>query len=320
MIRLLSGEINEADRADLDTWLKASHENQRLFDQYEMLWKLKPSKPYKKTPDREEAWRTINEKIDRVHDKLGGQKTRYLKFPRVLSLSAAAAVVVIIVGLFFFLPESEKTKMISHSVERDDKPVELSDGTLVYFKTEGILVYPELFREDIREVELTGDAFIEVAPESNRTFIVELNKISIVVEGTSFLVSQNDSQNDVEVSVVSGQISMLLNADPQKRIEIVAGERGIFSSSTEELSKTIINDYNFMAWRTGKLEFTETPLIEVFNVLEETYEIDVDYPGDLPDVKLTARFVDESHEDIFKTINLLFGLDFEFKEGMYYIK
>jgi ferric-dicitrate binding protein FerR (iron transport regulator) len=141
-----------------------------------------------------------------------------------------------------------------------------------------------------------------------------------VVEGTSFLISQSYSHNDVDVSVVTGQISMLLNADPQKRIEIIAGERGSYSSSAEKFSKTKISDYNFMAWRTGKLEFNETPLVEVFNLLEETYEIDVDYQGELPDVKLTARFVDESHEDIFKTIHLLYGLDLEFKEGVYYIK
>jgi transmembrane sensor len=321
MIRLFSGEIDETAKADLDAWLKSSEENQKVFEQYEMLWMLKPSKPSEKISDREETWRKITEKIDQADDKLGGKKTRYIKLPRVY-ISAAAALVIIIMGLFFFLPKSEKTRMISQSGERDDKPVELSDGTLVYFKNEGTLVYPEIFGEDIRRVELTGDAFFEVAKENknNKTFIVELNEVSIVVEGTSFLISQSNTHNDVDVSVVTGQISMLLNADPQKRIEIIAGERGRYSSSADKFSKTKISDYNFMAWRTGKLEFNEAPLVDVFDLLEETYEIDVDYQGELPDVKLTARFVDESHEDIFKTIHLLYGLDFEFKEGVYYIK
>jgi ferric-dicitrate binding protein FerR (iron transport regulator) len=163
MIGLLSGEIDETGRTELDAWLQASRENQKVFEQYEMLWRLKPSKPSGKISDREEVWRKITEKIDQIDDKLGGEKTRYIKFPRVLSLIAAAAVVIIIMGLFFFLPKSEKAMMISQSGERDGKPVELSDGTLVYFKTEGTLVYPEIFGEDTRRVELTGDAFFEVA-------------------------------------------------------------------------------------------------------------------------------------------------------------
>jgi len=320
MVRVLSGEASEAEQAELNAFLNTSADHQKLFDQYKMVWTLEPSKPANIAYNRESAWQKINEKIDRTDNHQAEKNPRIVKFPRLFTLSAVAAVALIFLGLFLFLPKSEKTIIVDHDGQANSQPIELSDGTLVYFKTEGSLLYPEEFLKKTRRVELKGDAFFEVKHNEDKPFVIELNQVSVVVKGTSFLISQYAESSDVDVSVVTGRIILELNNDPQNSIELVAGEMGTFSSSGKKLSKTTISDYNFMAWKTGKLQFTETPLVKVFEILQETYHIEIEYRDSLPDVKLTARFVDESHEDIFKTLKLLYGLDFEFNKGVYNIK
>jgi ferric-dicitrate binding protein FerR (iron transport regulator) len=320
MVRIVSGEANEAEKAELNAWLQVSADHRKQFEQYKMIWGMEPSFSAKNTTNRETVWQRITEEIDSIDSQHAEKNRRIVKFPRALTLSAIAAVGLIFLGLFLFMPKSEKTILFSFEDDINHQPLELSDGTMVFFKTEGSLAYPETFSKNTRKVELTGDAFFEVTHNPAKPFVVEMNQVSIVVKGTSFLISQYDQTSDVDVSVVTGKISMMLNDDPQTSIDLVAGERGTFSSSEKKLSKKIITDYNFMAWKTGKLEFSETPLSKVFDVLQETYKIKIHHNDSLPDVKLTARFVNESHEDIFTTINLLYSLDIEFKQGIYYIK
>ena len=64
--------------------------------------------------------------------------------------------------------------------------VNLSDGTRVWLNAASGIRFPVSFSGDIREVQLTGQAYFAVAHETARPFIVKIGDARAEVFGTHF--------------------------------------------------------------------------------------------------------------------------------------
>ena len=50
------------------------------------------------------------------------------------------------------------------------------------------VIYPAVFAKDKREILVTGEAYLDVTPDSSRPFIVKTNAFNVKVLGTQFNV------------------------------------------------------------------------------------------------------------------------------------
>ena len=74
--------------------------------------------------------------------------------------------------------------------ENEQKKLKLNDGTLITINENSTLKYPTAFlATGVRRVELSGEAFFEVAKDSLRPFIAVSGSIETVVLGTSFNIN-----------------------------------------------------------------------------------------------------------------------------------
>ena len=64
--------------------------------------------------------------------------------------------------------------------------ISLSDGTQVWLNSESSLRYPASFKGAERKVEITGEAYFEVAHNAAMPFIVKKDAMEISVLGTHF--------------------------------------------------------------------------------------------------------------------------------------
>lgn len=321
IIRMLSGEASEAEISELNQWLQASEQNRKYFEKYKSLWNLKLKSPDDIIINSEHAWNKVNAEIEQLEDVKPASRTRTLYNNYFYVVSGIAAVLLIFFGLYILLPRAVETEMITHEVQtRTDDPFRLADGTAVFFKGPAKLLYPENFGKNNRHVRLMGDAYFEVAKKNENPFIIELEEISVHVLGTSFYVSQSMETNSVEVSVLSGKVELKALSEPIKSLVLSKNERGLFHTEKQDFTKEKITDLNFMAWKTGRLEFDQTNLQTVIESLKETYQIQIHTRNNLSDLKLTARFINEKPEDIFKTISILFDVDVLYQDGVYMIE
>ncbi|MFP4288660.1 MAG: FecR family protein [Bacteroidales bacterium] len=314
--RKLTGNIDSYQEAELKNWIEQSAENKKIYGEYKELWEIDPAI----AEDQEEilinentAWDRITERIDETE-----QNTKTVSFMQssravLYTLTGIAAMFLLFWGLYYLLPGGSSVKMVTHEIKPGEiKELTLPDGSKVSFNGESTITFAESFQEKQRRVIFSGQAFFEVAENPGKPFIIELEKIphsSIEVLGTSFYVNETvPVNNHVEVDVLTGRVkfghkneSLLLGKD----------EKGILDLTTLKLNKDSLSHYNFLAWKTGVLQFSEAPLSEVFQSLEETYKIHIAAAGPVNEKKLTARFENEKPEDIFKTLSLLFGLEIE---------
>ena len=68
----------------------------------------------------------------------------------------------------------------------------LSDGTKVWLNSDSKLEFPNTFVGDERRVKLAGEAYFEVAKNKAKPFRVEVDRVEVVVLGTSFNIHAYD--------------------------------------------------------------------------------------------------------------------------------
>ena len=232
---------------------------------------------------------------------------------------AAAALILLSVGTgLFYLADrgiaSRKT-VVETSENQKNLQVTLPDGSNIYLNRNTILSYQKNFGRDDRNVTLSGEAFFNIAPDTEKPFIVDAGKASVKVVGTSFNVISNNHDSAVEVYVKTGKV--LLSGDTGNRnIEIEPGFVG--TMDTRSSDKKVNNDPNYMSWNTGLLIYDGQTLDIVFRDLKRVYNMDI--VADDPEIlKLpwTAPIINQPEETIIRLICNVFSLSYS-KDGNVY--
>lgn len=145
----------------------------------------------------------------------------------------------------------------------------LSDGTGVWLNAETELRYPAYFTGNIREVELTGEAYFEVTKDATRPFYVKTAGMTVKVLGTSFNVRAYARENE-QATLVSGKVEI---ACAGKTSEIRPGEQLTLGNGGAEIRKVNVN--NYVDWKEQRFAFDDKMLVEVLSDLERWYDVHV---------------------------------------------
>lgn len=152
-----------------------------------------------------------------------------------------------------------------------DYRIELSDGSVVWLNAASRLDFPFNFTGPTREVTITGEAYLEVATNKNKPFIVRLPNTTVAVTGTEFNVNTYDPDVD-RVSLVNGAVSM---SAPERTIQLQPGTEGVYQSRNKNITSRPFSSRNVLGWRDGLYYFDEADLTEISEVLKRWFKVDV---------------------------------------------
>lgn len=227
-------------------------------------------------------------------------------FSRVLQI---AAVALLLLGLWFFSKNNRENILTETIVAQNDKAnFTFEDSSLVYLNKNSTILFPNEFSADFRKIHMSGEAYFEITPNSQKPFIIELDDVTVTVLGTSFLIKEKDDKSTVSVIVNSGKVKVETMRGG-KTIILTKGERVDYRRATNSLSKSINEDDNFLAWQTGLLKFNDTRLVEVVDILADFYNVAIELENpDLYFCQLTAKYDNYSLETVFEMLELTFNI------------
>jgi ferric-dicitrate binding protein FerR (iron transport regulator) len=101
----------------------------------------------------------------------------------------------------------------------------LPDGTLVWLNAGSRINYEKNFGAAQRIVNLTGEAFFDVAPNANKPFVIHTSSIDIRVLGTSFNVKSYPSDKTTEATLIRGSIEISIRNRPSDKIILKPNEK-----------------------------------------------------------------------------------------------
>jgi len=307
LAKYFSGNLSEAEQKEVLRWRNENEQNAEEFFEFAAAWNQPALVKNSNSND-----------TSAVFDKIVSNSN----YPKVVEINStsnvktylryAAVVLLAVLGSYIYL--DTKTDLIEVATGKSEvRNLTLSDGTVVYLNENSKVVYSERFTGDEREVLLTGKAFFEVKRDESKPFIVKTNDSEIKVLGTSFLVNANSVQEQTEVVVATGKVAVtsLMLANDNK-IELVPGDVGKVSQSGRNIVKYKNENPNYLSWKTKVLNFNKAKLNHVFEVLEETYLLDIDVSNPtINDCRLSAKYDHQSIESIMEIVSETFNLKME---------
>lgn len=219
------------------------------------------------------AWNRVSSRISESGE-ISGKAPAGMIFLRSRFLGIAAAVTVLlslgIISVYF----GTRSRMIVAATSDTEKNVEvkLPDGSTVFLNRSTELSYRSDFGKSNRKVSLSGEAFFDIAPDTENPFTVDAGKASVKVVGTSFNIITNNPDSAVEVYVETGTV-MLSDDSGTRNIMLDPGYIG--TMDTEISGKTVNENPNYMSWKTGVLVYNGQSLDVVFRDLKRVYNMNI---------------------------------------------
>jgi ferric-dicitrate binding protein FerR (iron transport regulator) len=202
----------------------------------------------------------------------------------------------------------------------EKKEIRLSDGSRIWLNENSMLQYPEKFTGNLREVQLQGEAFFEIARDENQPFLVNTGNSVTKVLGTSFNIRQS-ADKTIEIDVVTGKVLFYNQQAEAKSIILQAGEEGLLATSALAPQKGVNKDTNFLSWHTGLLVFKNVALQEVIPQIEKYYQIRLILENkSLNQCFLTSSFDKRTLEEVLQTLQTIYGLRYQITGNTIYLR
>lgn len=250
------GGAEKADASERDShesWLREKPERLRKAGRVEGIWSH---------PDFENAVRLVGGNLSL--DAIPAAPPKRNRKPWYLA-TAAACLVAVSVALAppFNGTENSDNRLYTTESQQTSRTA-LADGSTLDLSALSRVAVD--FSERERRIRLyDGEAQFTVAKDKQRPFIVESRQASIEALGTVFNVDQR--QGVTELTVLEGTVAVHPLKQPDRELEITAGERLRISSSTlGTVQKFNLNDYK--SWLQGLVQVEDMrleELLEEFN-------------------------------------------------------
>lgn len=186
----------------------------------------------------------------------------------------------------------------------------LPDQTKVWLNAASILKFPALFTGKERLVELSGEAYFDVAKNSNMPFNVKTRDVNVIVTGTEFNIMAYYDEPFSTTTLVEGSVRV---SNQSERISLNPGEQA-FSDKKEQLSKKSADVEEAIAWKSGLFQFNNADINTVMNQLSRWYDVSVEYRSKVPDKRFGGYISRNSNlSQVLKMLELS-GLKFEIED------
>lgn len=303
-----SGEITAGESAMLDAWLRQSPQNEQLADEYRRVWnEASETRPHDFRLDMDAEFRRLMAGIETAERR---SPAKTVSISRLL-LRVAATVAVLVAATWgyrqFTTPVPE---LVVAQVQKDGavRRIVLPDGSNVWLRQNSEIKYPKQFASDERRVNLSGEAYFDVAHRSDQPFRISLaHGGEVEVLGTAFDVRDYSGSDETCVLVRSGKVRYA-PAGKTTSIVLAANDRAAFSRKNARLTRSKALTLNELAWQTGRLEFDDTPLRHVMDDLEKHYGAAIEIENrDMLDCPYSNTLTNQTLDEVLESFALIYN-------------
>jgi transmembrane sensor len=227
----------------------------------------------------------------------GNKATLTLADGKVIDLDSAADGVLTSQGSTYVAKANGK---LAYNIAASEKPIvptfnvlttpragqftlALPDGTHVWLNNASSIRYPVWFTGATREVELTGEAYFEVAKDATHPFRVRIRNSAVGADGgtvevlgTSFNVMAYADENAERATLVDGSIRYVNKGSTTL---LKPDDESVCSTKGDLQTLHHVNVDEITAWKNGFFHFEHTSLETTMRQLARWYDVTVVYQG-----------------------------------------
>ena len=265
-----------------------------------------------------------------------------MKWRKTYTYLAAVCIVILASLLFYFVydPSSRKDSYKQIIVGKGvRKMVLLPDGTKVWLNADSKLSYdPQMNNADIRLVTLEGEAFFDVMHDKKHPFIINANKVSIKVLGTSFNIRAYSNDKKCETTLIRGSVELTLNdgskqkiiLKPSEKFALIEGaerkdlkrEDTLYQGKTlliEHINPVKVEDKEYVpetSWTENRIMFENETMQEIAVKLERWYNVKIAIDSkEIGSYHFTGSFTNETIDQVLTAMRLAKSFNFKINDN-----
>ncbi len=274
IIKFITGHANEQESRDVLLWRCESDENLKEFNRLKNVWSLSSYSKVRTTEQQNRSYALVTKKL-----KLN--KNRNLAF--VIARYTAIIIFFFAAGVLiqnrFNLGARENITPFSNEVRvpfGQTASVVLCDGSVVWLNSGSKLLYSSSLVGDEQRVTLEGEAFFDIAKNSDRKFIVQTNVVDMHVYGTAFNVEAYAAEKIVRTTLIKGSLGVVTKSGVIKA-KLTPGKRADFSRNDGHIVVRNVDTDIYTSWRNGLITFRNEPLSSIAKKLERWYNVKIEF-------------------------------------------
>lgn len=186
----------------------------------------------------------------------------------------------------------------------------LPDGSHVWLNAASSLKYPVTFAGKERLVELTGEAYFEVAHNKNMPFKVKTQQQEVEVLGTHFNINAYDDEKATATTLIEGSVKVTL-ASNNKNTVIKPGQQAMVHNAYLAVQQVDTDDA--IAWKNGYFQFNDENLENIMRQISRWYDVDVQYQDNTLKAQTFGGTVSryKNVSEVIKTLEFTNAVHFE---------
>jgi ferric-dicitrate binding protein FerR (iron transport regulator) len=343
----LHGDATPAQQELFRQWMHEDEANRLFFDQLQMIWNLAATSG-KRPFDMDKAWKEVENRITapalRQKPETHPSRRLYRTLRPALKIAAMLAIAYTLGFVTTRLtgqPAGDDRYLEMTAPKGSRAFVTLDDGTKVWLNAGTQLRYPKDYGQKQRNVTLIGEAYFEVAKNKEVPFIVNANGINITALGTAFNVKAYAEEGQVETTLTEGTVRLEaadanmamkpITLKPNQKVLLQIGKTiQEISADKQEASQTepavvtkrravsggpvvqLADTREYVSWKDTKWVFKHQNLVELAVRLERRYDVTFVFEDEqLRDYVVSGTLLDETLEQVMKTLRLTIPIDFQ---------
>ena len=186
--------------------------------------------------------------------------------------------------------------------------LQLPDGSQVWLNAASSIRYPSKFEGNERKVEIDGEAYLEIAKDRNKPFIVATPRQQVEVTGTRFNINAYSDELIERTTLLEGAVKVTDNNSSSTSM-LRPGQQALINGNSVAVKDTDVDEA--VAWKNGLFHFVNADIPTVMRQLQRWYDIEVSYEGAIPMREFQGKM--QRDLNLSELINLLEKADLHIK-------
>ena len=219
ILRYLEKTASPEEIRQLREWIALSEENANYFQEIRNIWEVTTPAV---DPEKIDTSKALAKVKNRIHTtpQAPMKRTRLITYCRRIAAILLLPAIIAVVALL--MKKDHQAPLIAFNEVTAPygtvSTLTLPDSSKVWLNAGSTLKYPTAFTSNVREVEMSGEAYFEVHADKKHPFIVSTGDLKVTATGTAFNVCNFAKAKEEVITLVTGKVNVcLLYTSPSPR-------------------------------------------------------------------------------------------------------
>ncbi len=215
--------------------------------------------------------------------------------------------------LIYTLSEADQSQKVGYNTIQTPRggqyQISLPDGTKIWLNAASSLRYPTHFNGNKREVQLSGEAYFEVAKDKTKPFRVISDSQTIEVLGTHFNVNSYKDELSTKTTLLEGSVKVCI---PNSDASVILKPGNQSTVKQQSINLKDVDTDATISWKNGQFMFVNESLGSIMRKISRWYDVDVFYKEDIADKTFSgaiSKYTDV--KEVLKTLELTKSVQFK---------